>query len=792
MPKLVVEQSGTRDEFALGPGPVTLGRGAASDIRITDERASRQHCRVEYDGANWFVVDLDSSNGTTIDGQRIARQQLTDGLEFCIGQTRVRFVAADSPATQAEPGLLQGCSLRVVQGLLDALRFPLQHRVTTIGRSKKCDVFLEDPQVSKLHAEIILGERGARIVDKDSRNGIKVNRVAVKERNLDHGDRIAIGDARFIFETTPTTADEAAAAAGAREVGADAPAATLFTPRVKILAGVVGLILLLGIIVKLADPETPPYTRYPDNLIQANPSFEAGQGSLSGWSSSGGNTALVTSQEVADGSFALQLVSRESAGPDVSAECFADPVTVTGGKAYELSAFLRNAQGEALALAVRWSGPQASWLRATEIGERSVSATAWQRVSHSFRAPRWARQGRFGFVLIGQGAAFADGVRLRETEDARPAARRAAGRIAVTGSTTGEFLVEADGQPLFGRGRALVAASGRVLTQMEDATGKGAAVTSRRVQFVGYLGVDRAVPFTEVISTSDGRVTVHYDIDLSKAAGAIAAIQMRSGLDLLGPSVSLETSSGMLTEESKAFEGRRDVSLITFAEGSRRVFLQFPTPATVSVKAAENHLVWRLEFPSASARARATMHWSANSGEAQSLVKAALDRAGEADQNQEYGSAIKLYQAFIQKHPLHAAERARAARAVRGLKQAGQERVKAVRQLAARARATQAEADFVRAESACRQLLGKLKGADEEENVARLLSSLVAQHKAASERIRTQKAAERLAEAQRFIDEKKPVIAGAILRDVAETYPGTPAAKEAQELLESLPQNPLP
>jgi hypothetical protein len=85
------------------------------------------------------------------------------------------------------------------------LRFVLQELdlpqgVTIIGRSLDCNLTLEDPLVSRRHARIVADATGARIEDLDSRNGVRVNGVAVREPVvLRSGDRVRIGTQDFVF-----------------------------------------------------------------------------------------------------------------------------------------------------------------------------------------------------------------------------------------------------------------------------------------------------------------------------------------------------------------------------------------------------------------------------------------------------------------------------------------------------------------------------------------------------------------------------------------------------------------
>ena len=70
----------------------------------------------------------------------------------------------------------------------------------TLGRSRECDVQVDDPNVSRRHAEL-RHEGGAwRVFDLGSTNGIKVNRRRVEQAELHHGDRITLGITDLDFE----------------------------------------------------------------------------------------------------------------------------------------------------------------------------------------------------------------------------------------------------------------------------------------------------------------------------------------------------------------------------------------------------------------------------------------------------------------------------------------------------------------------------------------------------------------------------------------------------------------
>lgn len=83
-----LEVSGTA--YPLVRAVSRLGRGSDTDIRIEDPGASRNHCEIVL-GQPVIVRDLNSTNGTFIDGQRITQQELTDGTTIMIGSTALVF-----------------------------------------------------------------------------------------------------------------------------------------------------------------------------------------------------------------------------------------------------------------------------------------------------------------------------------------------------------------------------------------------------------------------------------------------------------------------------------------------------------------------------------------------------------------------------------------------------------------------------------------------------------------------------------------------------------------------------
>ena len=84
---------------------------------------------------------------------------------------------------------------------LDDRRYVLDGPVAVLGRSRECDCVLNDPNVSRRHAELRRNSTGDwQIVDLGSTNGVKVNDRQVDTSRLAPGDLVTLGTIRFTFD----------------------------------------------------------------------------------------------------------------------------------------------------------------------------------------------------------------------------------------------------------------------------------------------------------------------------------------------------------------------------------------------------------------------------------------------------------------------------------------------------------------------------------------------------------------------------------------------------------------
>lgn len=81
--------------FVLDPArQFSIGRSLNADFQPEDQNVSRVHCRLEFAAGGWTLVDLGSSNGTFVNGERIEKRQLAFGDRIRLGCQELEFLSA--------------------------------------------------------------------------------------------------------------------------------------------------------------------------------------------------------------------------------------------------------------------------------------------------------------------------------------------------------------------------------------------------------------------------------------------------------------------------------------------------------------------------------------------------------------------------------------------------------------------------------------------------------------------------------------------------------------------------
>ena len=117
---------------------------------------------------------------------------IEDDPALKVGRFQLASRLQEGPAGQPANVLVSNTGDRI--GLID--------RTIVIGRLPDCDITVNDPNVSRRHAEVRPMGSGWIVVDLGSTNGTRVNGVTVREQALRAGDEITVGSTRLRYEAS--------------------------------------------------------------------------------------------------------------------------------------------------------------------------------------------------------------------------------------------------------------------------------------------------------------------------------------------------------------------------------------------------------------------------------------------------------------------------------------------------------------------------------------------------------------------------------------------------------------
>jgi pSer/pThr/pTyr-binding forkhead associated (FHA) protein len=208
-------------EVLLDDEVITIGRDKACQVVLNQMAVSRTHARLTRDGSLFFVEDLGSAYGTTVNGKALPKGEkrlLRNGDTIAIAQFDVTFDrVADAPANRGSEktsfiarGLVkdvmrgmgsgEGPYFRIMNGPREGHRVELlDAQELIIGREEGVDVVLKDDLVSRRHAKLRRDWSGTHVEDLGSRNGIKVNKKRTARKTLKDRDELEVGGIRLLY-----------------------------------------------------------------------------------------------------------------------------------------------------------------------------------------------------------------------------------------------------------------------------------------------------------------------------------------------------------------------------------------------------------------------------------------------------------------------------------------------------------------------------------------------------------------------------------------------------------------
>lgn len=192
----------------------TIGRSLDCDIFLEDLAVHRKQASILRTPTGYVLRDDHGSGDSFVNGRPVRSQLLNDGDKLLFGNTQLTFYAHEGTrpfqfassrgrelylGKKPDPSGSTIAKLDLTSGYGTMRSFELLPDMT-IGRSRECDIFLEDLSVSRLHATIHqLPDGSYELEDHRSATGTYVNGMRVTRYRLLEGDVVQIGRNSFTF-----------------------------------------------------------------------------------------------------------------------------------------------------------------------------------------------------------------------------------------------------------------------------------------------------------------------------------------------------------------------------------------------------------------------------------------------------------------------------------------------------------------------------------------------------------------------------------------------------------------
>jgi pSer/pThr/pTyr-binding forkhead associated (FHA) protein len=195
----------------LDAGELTIGRDQDRQLVLPSASVSRRHARIVVQDGRPCIVDEGSANGVLINGVRInGPTAIGPSTRIDVAEFRISIESLSSHGSQALPlpgapapaPQPQGTGLRFVAegGPYDGREFNLPPGGLKVGRATDNDLVLDDPSLSRHHAQVTRAGGKLEVEDLGSSNGTFVNGRRIGKSGVAPGDVVRFGDLTFRLE----------------------------------------------------------------------------------------------------------------------------------------------------------------------------------------------------------------------------------------------------------------------------------------------------------------------------------------------------------------------------------------------------------------------------------------------------------------------------------------------------------------------------------------------------------------------------------------------------------------
>lgn len=241
MPKFVVinKITGNRETLSIDKDIIFMGRLHTNDLVLEGKSVSRKHTEISRTKNAYFVTDLESGNGTFLNGNKIKpheKHPLKNFDRLQIEDFEIDFILPEETKVESTKtgGLKEGPSkgssteentdsdiieIKMIKKVLSAFKteqhpmlevlgppcegrrayFTDDIQELVVGREVACQLAIDTASVSRRHAVLHKKWGGITITDLDSKNGTFVNNEKIEEKLLTDGDMIIVGAVKLKY-----------------------------------------------------------------------------------------------------------------------------------------------------------------------------------------------------------------------------------------------------------------------------------------------------------------------------------------------------------------------------------------------------------------------------------------------------------------------------------------------------------------------------------------------------------------------------------------------------------------
>ncbi|MBX7148546.1 FHA domain-containing protein [bacterium] len=225
MPKFTIKnrKTGTSQSVHVKKDQILIGRRGKNDISLDSETISRKHAEIIRMNNDFYLVDLESGNGTLLNNKALKPHEknlLTDKDNIRVEEFDISFEITEEDQgifeDQTDSGIIEIKMIKKVLSALDVEALPRLEGISpetkgrkvtltddipelAIGRDPTCQFSIDSNVISRKHAVLSRKWGGITLTDNNSKNGTYVNNRKVNEATLKDGDTITLGTIKFLF-----------------------------------------------------------------------------------------------------------------------------------------------------------------------------------------------------------------------------------------------------------------------------------------------------------------------------------------------------------------------------------------------------------------------------------------------------------------------------------------------------------------------------------------------------------------------------------------------------------------